>query len=142
MLKSKVVNSYIVAHQSFVARLLGWIPTLFERSSGFRALFAEIVLRDSADTNVSLKKDCEKRKLSICEAVMLNDVSSWKEVRSLWLSLLIDGLMKDYDSKKELATRFTQNYPGILSDFISDDQVENFGPFCGEKIPRFTKTIS
>ena len=42
VLKSKVVSSYIVAHQEFVTRLLSWIPSLFQISSGFRALFAEV----------------------------------------------------------------------------------------------------
>ena len=42
--KSNVVPSYVVAHQAFVAKLLNWLPSLFEISSGFRALFAEVFL--------------------------------------------------------------------------------------------------
>jgi len=128
VLKSKVMNSYIVAHQAYVSRLLKWIPTLFERSSGFRAIFSEVVFMDSPETNVTVKRHnlngggTSNKKYSICEAILLNDVNSWKEVRSLWLSLVINGLMKDYESKKELATIFTKAYPTILADFVSDDQ--------------------
>ena len=41
----------------------------------------------------------------------------------LWLKLLIEGLMKDYDTKRELACLFTRNYPAIVRDHIADDQV-------------------
>jgi E3 ubiquitin-protein ligase UBR2 len=41
-LKTAVLPSYVVAHQEFAIRLLQWLPTLFDRCSGFRALFAEI----------------------------------------------------------------------------------------------------
>jgi len=128
VLKSTVVKSYAIAHQAYVARLLKWIPTLLERSSGFRAIFSEVMLMDSPETNVTVKRHnlsgggTSSKKFSICEAILLNDVNSWKEVRSLWLSLVINGLLKDYESKKELATIFTRTYPQILSDFMADDQ--------------------
>ena len=48
VLTSKVVPSYIVAHQEFVTRLLAWIPSLFKISSGFRALFAEVFSRSKS----------------------------------------------------------------------------------------------
>ena len=44
------------------------------------------------------------------------------KVRSLWLELMIDGLMKDYDTKRELAVIFTDNYQDILEDYYCDDQ--------------------
>jgi len=124
ILKSKVVPSYIVAHQWFVSRLLAWIPSLFKVSSGFRALFAEVIFMNKKETNVLLKKNNAAiiGPYPICEAVLLNDINSWKQVRGLWLSLIIDGLMKDYDSKRELAKIFANNYTNIVGDFIVDDQ--------------------
>ena len=44
-------------------------------------------------------------------------------MRNLWSKVLIDGLMKDYESKKRLAVLFTSNYPTIVNNFITDDQV-------------------
>ena len=45
-------------------------------------------------------------------------------MRNLWSKVLIDGLMKDYESKKRLAVLFTSNYPTIVNNFITDDQVQ------------------
>jgi len=124
VLKSKVVPSYIVAHQWFVSKLLAWIPSLFKVSSGFRAIFSEVVFRNRKETNVVLKKNNSAMMgpYPLCEAVLLNDVNSWKQVRGLWLSLIIDGLMKDYESKRDLATIFANNYTTIVGDYIVDDQ--------------------
>ena len=82
MLKSKVVPSYIVAHQWFVSKLLAWIPSLFKVSSGFRAIFSEVVFRNRKETNVVLKKNNSAMMgpYPLCEAVLLNDVNSWKQV--------------------------------------------------------------
>ena len=44
------------------------------------------------------------------------------KVRNLWLSLLIGGLMKDYESKKRLSVIFAKNYPLIVDDYLRDDQ--------------------
>ena len=35
---------------------------------------------------------------------------------------MIDGLMKDYDTKRELAVIFSENYQEILEDYYCDDQ--------------------
>ena len=45
------------------------------------------------------------------------------------MELLLDGLMKDYESKRELAVLFTTNYPSLVSDFIQDDQVDYLSTF-------------
>ena len=41
-LKTVILPSYVLAHQFFAIRLLGFIVGLFEKCSGFRALFAEL----------------------------------------------------------------------------------------------------
>jgi E3 ubiquitin-protein ligase UBR2 len=41
-LKTKILPSYIVAHQNFAIRLLNWLTTIFSKCSGFRALFANV----------------------------------------------------------------------------------------------------
>ena len=40
----------------------------------------------------------------------------------MWLELMIDGLMKDYETKRQLAVIFTENYQEILEDYYCDDQ--------------------
>ena len=35
---------------------------------------------------------------------------------------MIDGLMKDYETKRQLAVIFTENYQEILEDYYCDDQ--------------------
>ncbi len=42
-LKTKILPSYVVAHQNFAVRLLDWVARLFTRCSGFRALFSQVV---------------------------------------------------------------------------------------------------
>ena len=128
VLKTRVVSSAVVAHQQFATRLLAWLPSLFKVSSGFRALFAEVALSSQADTALQLKRRAAVGQWkttgphSIAEAVLLNDISSWKQVRALWLTLLIDGLMKDHESKKALGLLFTRNYAAMARDYFADDQ--------------------
>ena len=75
------------------------------------------------ETNIVLKKPHATNKaMTIAQAVLLNDWNSWKQVRSLWLELIIDGLMKDYDSKQKLSVIFAQNYQEIVEDYYCDDQ--------------------
>ena len=82
MLKTKVVSSYVVAHQDFVSRLLNWIPSLFEISSGFRALFAKIMFQELKKSIVikSLLDGSKREASSLCQAAILNDFNSWKQV--------------------------------------------------------------
>ena len=147
VLKSKVVPSYIVAHQNFVMRLLEWLPSLFRVSSGFRAIFSQVLFMEGPETSVKVKRpDCacldmacrrpdmhpkhQNDPHALCEALLLNDSNSWKKVRSLWLTLMIEGLMKDYDSKKQLASLFARNYPSIVHSFITDDQEKDSSIMC------------
>ena len=147
VLKSKVVPSYIVAHQNFVMRLLEWLPSLFRVSSGFRAIFAQVLFMEGPETSVKVKRQncaclnmaCRRPDMHpehqndphpLCEALLLNDSNSWKRVRSLWLTLMIEGLMKEYESKKQLASLFARNYPSIVHSFITDDQEKDSSIMC------------
>ena len=122
VLKSAVVTSLQVAHERFAARLLSWVPSLFKKSSGFRALISQVLLMRSEATNVKIVRHTEETLHPIGEAILLNELNTWKQMRNLWMELLLDGLMKDYESKRELAVLFTTNYPSLVSDFIQDDQ--------------------
>ena len=43
------------------------------------------------------------KKFCICEAVLTQDAQVWKEVRKSWFNVVVEGIMKDYESKKMLA---------------------------------------
>ena len=46
------------------------------------------------------------------------------------MELIIDGLMKDYDTKRELAVIFADNYQEILEDYYCDDQERESSIMC------------
>ena len=45
----------------------------------------------------------EKKKFCLCEAILMQDAKVWKEVRKAWFNVVVEGIMKDYDTKKTLA---------------------------------------
>ena len=54
-LKVEVVQTFFIAHQTFASRLMTWILELFQKSSGFRSIFCDVIfsvrtsLNESAD---------------------------------------------------------------------------------------------
>ncbi len=40
---------------------------------------------------------------SITEAILLNDAHIWKEARRTWMNVVVEGIMKEYDTKMQLA---------------------------------------
>jgi hypothetical protein len=45
----------------------------------------------------------ESEKFCLCEAILMQDAKVWKEIRKAWFNVLVEGIMKDYESKKTLA---------------------------------------
>ena len=45
----------------------------------------------------------EGKKFCICEAILMLDAKVWKENRKAWFNVVVEGIMKDYESKKTLA---------------------------------------
>jgi hypothetical protein len=43
-------------------------------------------------------------------------------MRRAWLGVIIEGVMKEYNSKLELARVFVDNYETIMTNFVADDQ--------------------
>ena len=117
--KSKVLPSYIGAHQTLVTRLQEGPPSLFRVSSGYRAVSSQALFKNRPDTNVKIQRQTLH---PLGEAVSLNDSNSGKKLRSHGLSLMIEGHMEDYDSKRQLASRFVRSYPSIVHSFVTDDQ--------------------
>ena len=64
--------------------------------------------------------------VNVTEAVMLNDTRFWKALRKSWYSVLIEGIMKDYEAKKKLARAFMKHYHRLMDDFVNDDQEDDY----------------
>ena len=45
----------------------------------------------------------ENKKFRLCEAILMQDAKVWKEVRKAWFNVVVEGIMKDYETKKTLA---------------------------------------
>eukprot|EP00095_Tigriopus_kingsejongensis_P008844 maker-scaffold15_size728074-snap-gene-2.18 protein:Tk08844 transcript:maker-scaffold15_size728074-snap-gene-2.18-mRNA-1 annotation:"ubiquitin-protein ligase e3 component n-recognin-" len=117
---TSLLPSYVVAHQNFAVQLISWLPTLFQKCSGFRALFAEIALsKDSADLIVVPNVPDH---MNAAKAILRNDHRAWKELRKVWINAVIEGILKEYDSKLKFARIFAQNYKFIMDEFIRDEQ--------------------
>lgn len=43
------------------------------------------------------------KKYFIGEKVITSELDFWKEMRRMWLAVIIEGVMKEYNSKLELA---------------------------------------
>lgn len=56
---------------------------------------------------------------------MTSEPDFWKEMRKAWMHVIIEGIMKEYNSKMELARIFVDNYVQIMTNFVSDDQEED-----------------
>ena len=40
---------------------------------------------------------------TVAESILLHDAKIWKEVRRSWIAVVIEGLLKEYDSKLKFA---------------------------------------
>ena len=124
-LKVEMVPAYIIAHQNFAIRLLDWLYGLLKRHSGFRELFVQIAQsKNGSEFKIQLNhfSSLKNIDLTICEAILINDVKLWKRVRKAWFNVLIEGIMKDYDAKKVLAQNYIKHYQTIMREFVDDDQ--------------------
>ena len=70
----------MVAHQAFALRLLNWIQGFLDFSSGFRALFSDVILFGEPPRNIS-----------IAESLCRRDSRLWKAARTQVHHMLISG---------------------------------------------------
>jgi len=120
-LKCEIVSTVTVAHQNFAIRLLSWLGDLFNKCSGFRALFIQVA-QTEAEMMEKTMKDAIMGPVDFADLVMLYDTKFWKEARRAWSHVLIEAIMKDYDAKKKLATSFIRHYEYLMDHFVDDDQ--------------------
>ncbi|XP_025104449.1 E3 ubiquitin-protein ligase UBR2-like [Pomacea canaliculata] len=108
-LKVMVMHNLVVAHQTFVLRCIDWLQTIINKSEGLRHLFCLISMqpRHTGD--------------SLMEHLIMADTQLWKMARVMCHQLLMSGVLKDAECKKQFAVIFTKHYPQMMQDFNEDD---------------------
>ncbi|XP_070180013.1 E3 ubiquitin-protein ligase UBR2-like isoform X1 [Littorina saxatilis] len=108
-LKVEVMHNMLVAHQTFVLRCIDWLQNIINKTDGLRRLFCLLSMREIDGG------------LSLMEKLILADTQLWKVARTMSHQLLMSGVLKDPECKKQFAVIFTKHYPQMSEDFISDD---------------------
>ncbi|XP_035225375.1 E3 ubiquitin-protein ligase UBR2-like [Stegodyphus dumicola] len=103
-LKVLVMQSEIIAHQTFALRLLAWLQKIVTLNEGFCQIFTNCIMEGG-----------------LLENVMLVDTQLWKTARNQWHQLFISGMLMEQNCKKAFAKSFTSVYPILLKEFIADD---------------------
>ncbi|KAE8752531.1 hypothetical protein FOCC_FOCC000653 [Frankliniella occidentalis] len=107
-LKVQVLHADVVAHQIFALKLLDWMESIVQTSSGFRREFSNVFLESSTSS-------------SIAERVLMEDANMWIAARLAWHRLIMAGLLIEYDIKKSFSKIFTRRYGCITKEYIRDD---------------------
>ena len=81
-----VLPAYLIAHQNFALHLCSWLMELFQKCSGFRAQFYEVMkisdkVIDGEDKSYLIK-------------LMTKSSITWKAVRRAWTELLVEVGLK------------------------------------------------
>ncbi|XP_050506172.1 E3 ubiquitin-protein ligase UBR2 [Diabrotica virgifera virgifera] len=113
-LKVLVNHAHLISHQIFAGKILNWLEKVLIQGEGFRAIFADVVLKP------------QNPEPCIIKGILQKDLGLWKSARSQWHRLLISGMMLEYENKKALAKIFTKNYGQVMKDFIKDDHDHTF----------------
>ena len=113
-LRVLILPVYLVSHQIFALKLCSWLMTLFSKSSGFRALFFEVLCME--DSTIDDENQTFLVKLLTKSSI------TWKAVRRAWIELIVEVAMKNHENKMILSKYFLENYKVIMYDFMSDDQ--------------------
>ncbi|KAL8590352.1 hypothetical protein ACOMHN_006468 [Nucella lapillus] len=108
-LKVVVMHNVLVAHQTFALRCIDWLQTVVNKTDGLRRLFCLLSMQEVDGSQ------------SLMARLILADTVLWKVARTMCHQLLMSGVLKDAEFKKQFAVMFTKLYPQMVEDFISDD---------------------
>ncbi|XP_068089086.1 E3 ubiquitin-protein ligase UBR2 isoform X1 [Hyperolius riggenbachi] len=115
-LKVQVMQSAIVAHQTFGLRVLAWLGQIIGYSDGLRRILCQVGLQEGPDGENSSLVD----KLMLCDSIL------WKGARNCYHQLFMSSLLMDLKYKKLFAIRFAKNYERLQSDYVKDDHDREF----------------
>ncbi|XP_076464873.1 E3 ubiquitin-protein ligase UBR2-like isoform X2 [Babylonia areolata] len=108
-LKVMVMHNILVAHQTFALRCIEWLQSVVNKTDGLRRLFFLMSMQEVEGQR------------SLMERLILADTQLWKVARTMSHELLMSGVLKDPECKKQFAVIFTKHYPQMVEDFIHDD---------------------
>uniref|UniRef100_UPI003AAB0406 E3 ubiquitin-protein ligase UBR1 isoform X1 n=1 Tax=Centroberyx gerrardi TaxID=166262 RepID=UPI003AAB0406 len=110
-LRVEILQSAVMAHQSFSLRLGSWFQQIIGYSAGFRQAFCQVALEPSA----------ERDHPCLISRLMLHDARMYKGARKIVHELIFCSLLMETEFKRLFAIEFTKHYKQLQKDFISDD---------------------
>ena len=113
-LKVAILPAYLVAHQAHALKLTSWLMELFSKSSGFRALFFEVLMTE--DSSI----DAEN--WTFMEKILTKSAITWKSIRRSWMELLVEVALKTPENKIKLGEVYLNHYQALMNDYMNDDQ--------------------
>ncbi|KAH9420663.1 E3 ubiquitin-protein ligase ubr1 [Dermatophagoides pteronyssinus] len=126
VLEVKVLCRDLVAHQTFVTKLMVWLMELMPICMQFRQVLADYLYQPGHHfVRFDFEEQSSMANLSLLEKIMYSDTWFWKSIRILWHRMFMSGLLLDLEPKKQFARLFTRHYPHLLQDFIKDDHEEH-----------------
>ena len=108
--------SYLVAHQAHALKLCNWLMELFAKSSGFRALFFQVLMTEDP------KIDSEQETKTFMEKLLTTSAITWKSVRKAWMELVVEVALKTPENKIKLGEVYLKHYQSLMNDYMNDDQ--------------------
>ncbi|XP_061156540.1 E3 ubiquitin-protein ligase UBR1 isoform X3 [Syngnathus typhle] len=110
-LRVEVLQSTVVAHQTFALRLGSWFQKIISHSVGFRQAFCRVALEPST----------EQTGLCCISRLMLLDSKLYKGARKIVHELIFCSILMETESKRLYAIEFTKLYKDLQNNFIEDD---------------------
>uniref|UniRef100_A0A0L8GI50 E3 ubiquitin-protein ligase n=1 Tax=Octopus bimaculoides TaxID=37653 RepID=A0A0L8GI50_OCTBM len=107
-LKVQVMHTTVVSHQKFALKAIQWLQYIISKSDGLRYLFCKLAMQPSESG-------------SLMERLILADTKLWKIARIQSHQLLMSGVLRDQECKRQFGVMFTEKYSQLMEDFLQDD---------------------
>ncbi|KAM4690769.1 E3 ubiquitin-protein ligase UBR1 [Rhinophrynus dorsalis] len=113
----EVLNSLVMAHQSFALTLGIWLNKLLSFSSDFRQIFCQVCLNQE-ETNSSSQQ-------SYVSLLILWDAKLHKGVRKVLHDLIFSSFFMELEYKRLFAIEFVKHYKQVQKEYMDDDRDRN-----------------
>ncbi|GAB1601270.1 E3 ubiquitin-protein ligase UBR2-like isoform X2 [Argonauta hians] len=111
-LKVRVMHKTVVSHQKFALKAVQWLQYIISKSDGLRYLFCKLAMQPAEGG-------------SLMERLILADTKLWKIARIQSHQLLMSGVLRDPECKRQFGVLFTEHYPVLMQNFIKDDHMRS-----------------
>ncbi|XP_036362992.1 E3 ubiquitin-protein ligase UBR2 isoform X2 [Octopus sinensis] len=133
-LKVQVMHTTVVSHQKFALKSIQWLQYIISKSDGLRYLFCKLAMQPAEGG-------------SLMERLILADTKLWKIARIQSHQLLMSGVLRDQECKRQFGVMFTEHYAQLMQNFIKDDHLrsvsiisDSLQIFTAPKVARFLIT--